>query len=554
MTATATPVSQALKEWTKIFPKQITENYTSSVTFMKQLTVVAISTITYLKNAFSEDSYTVEHFGGLKLRILKKKCRNDLAQFLSTALTQAFDAFDKKYLHQLALCFYEGECKVNNLVEYHIFEYSYNKDGVSMSVHSKSRDSAKQTIKYTFENVRERTIHLIRACVVMMQTCQPDLPDGYDVSLRLYYNEDAPEDYQAPGYHSDGQDHLEASSTLGDIIQLGCVETPFHSLAASSFIKDNIRASHEAIPSPNPPIMTQISQEDFANITQSKATVINKNSDSVRCSCNNYEGQDVRDTPLITCYYCNTQQHAVCFGVLAEDVARLQQHCCCECADADHTRSPTDPGMSSLPSKKRECMCIFRRALAWCGSTAGGASSARLAGQLALPHTHAVKLLKLLASYGIVGHHDTDTTTPRKINQEQLKSTMSKFFQKCKVNIVDRLLAETLASQESQPDPVGDVLGPLEKVSLQNASKHGKVVDNPDVQPKVVEDSTLLQYKEALISNNDKDEELPLSGSHNPIKDMDSLGKKSFKRKLNENEDRPTLRTGVRTKKSKTRE
>lgn len=65
---------------------------------MKQLTVIAVSTITYLKNAFPEDSYSMENFGGLKLRILKKKCKDDLAHFLSTALTQAFEAFDKKYV------------------------------------------------------------------------------------------------------------------------------------------------------------------------------------------------------------------------------------------------------------------------------------------------------------------------------------------------------------------------------------------------------------------------------------------------------------------------
>lgn len=87
-----------MSEWVKIFPRQLTECYTSSVTFMKQLTVVAISTITYLKNALPNDSYIVETFAGAKLRILKKKCRDDVAQFLSTALTQAFEAFDKKYV------------------------------------------------------------------------------------------------------------------------------------------------------------------------------------------------------------------------------------------------------------------------------------------------------------------------------------------------------------------------------------------------------------------------------------------------------------------------
>lgn len=65
---------------------------------MKQLTTVAVSTITYLKNVFPEDSFMVETFGGIQLRILKKKCRDEVAQFLSTALVQAFEAFDKKYV------------------------------------------------------------------------------------------------------------------------------------------------------------------------------------------------------------------------------------------------------------------------------------------------------------------------------------------------------------------------------------------------------------------------------------------------------------------------
>ena len=91
-----------MTEWVRLFPRQATETYTSSVTFMKQLTVVAVSTITYLKNVFPEESYTVENFGGIKLRVLKKKCRHELAHFVSTALTQAFEAFDKKYVSLLS--------------------------------------------------------------------------------------------------------------------------------------------------------------------------------------------------------------------------------------------------------------------------------------------------------------------------------------------------------------------------------------------------------------------------------------------------------------------
>lgn len=78
---------------------------------------------------------------------------------------------------------------MENLIEYHVFEYTYNDDGVTMSVSSKTRDSGRTHARYTFDGVRERTVHLIRACVVIMQTCQQHLPETYDVSLRLYYNE-----------------------------------------------------------------------------------------------------------------------------------------------------------------------------------------------------------------------------------------------------------------------------------------------------------------------------------------------------------------------------
>ncbi|CAG9792196.1 unnamed protein product [Diatraea saccharalis] len=268
---------------------------------MKQLTVIAISTITYLKNAFPEESYSTENFGGLKLRILKKKCRDELAQFLSSALTQAFEAFDKKYLQQLALCFYEDECKVENMIEYHLFEYSYSDAGVTLSVKSKSRDSSVHTRKYSFDAVRERTMQLIRACVVIMQTCHFELPDNYDVSLRLYYNEHAPEGYQAPGFNAatENDDHLEPTVVLSK-------------------------------------------SEDSGT------------SREVHCACNKEDSDVASGGQLLTCRYCNTHQHSACFGLTSEDAARLTEHCCTSCSDMDSSKVPTDQRLVPLSRNKRE--------------------------------------------------------------------------------------------------------------------------------------------------------------------------------------------------------
>lgn len=65
---------------------------------MKQLTVVAISTITHYKNVFPADDYTEDRLGGAKIRVLKNKCSDELAQFIITALTNTFEAFEKKYV------------------------------------------------------------------------------------------------------------------------------------------------------------------------------------------------------------------------------------------------------------------------------------------------------------------------------------------------------------------------------------------------------------------------------------------------------------------------
>ncbi|XP_060800757.1 uncharacterized protein LOC106132165 [Amyelois transitella] len=536
MQAIATPMTQAMKEWTKIFPKNMTENYTSSVTFMKQLTVVAISTITYLKN-FPDDSYTLEQFAGLKLRILKKKCRDEFADFISTALTQAFEAFDKKYLHQLALCFYKDEFTTENLLEYYIFEYSYNKDGVSMSVHSKTRDSERKTSKFTFDNVRDRTVQLIRACMVIMQTTQHNSIEFCDVSLRLYYNEDAPPGYNVSGFTAAGPSEDHIGETIEQAIKLGSVETPYHRVMASSFVRDSLLASHEAIPSQNAPMMTQNDDDDF----EEEANAWSES--RVRCPCNKRD----ENVLMLTCFYCNTRQHAECFGVRSP---RAAAHCCERCAGAGRQRSPTDGQLAELPPRKRECLCIFRRALMYL-TRVSEVTAESVASHLGITSLNMAKLMKLLYFHGIL-LDGRDSEAPKKVLTEKLNAVISKYFQTSENNIVDRLLAETFASQESTPDPIGDVLEPLEKVSLQNTDTLGRVIDNVARSP-VVEDSTLLQYREAVLSNYQRDEELPLSGSHNPVKDMENLGKKLGKRKTDDG-DRPNLRSAsLKTKRAKLR-
>ncbi|XP_068628119.1 uncharacterized protein [Battus philenor] len=552
-TTTLTPTT-AMAEWTKIFPKNIVENYTSSVTFMKQLTVIAVSTIMYLKDAFHDANYTIEKFGNITLRILKKKCKDELAQFLSMALVQAFDAFDKKYLHQLALCFYDGECKAENLVEYHVFEYTYGDGKTSMSMVSKSRDGSESSATCTFGDVRRETLLLLQACLVVMESCQQQLSQSFDISLRLYYNEDAPESYQAPGYSSqECEDHLAETPSSATI--LGSVRTPHHKIVAKSYFKVNFKASNEATGSLNTPVMTPRDLDETPGAWRSREPMF-------RCPCGKY-GDEESDNMMgiLICYYCNMRQHAACFGVLSDRVAYIERHCCTECSDAGRARAPTDPRLASLSAKQRESLCMYRRTLVRCAET-GVACGAWLSA-LGVTPRNAAKLLDLLRSYGVLPAAQsvlavcTITITiidciskfrsaNQEVNQKQLKAVMKDHFMNDGKNIVDRLIEETFASQESQPDLVGDALAPLDKANLHKTGNLGQMVQ-PTPSTAAFEDPILKKYQEAVLSRENKEDEMPLFEALDKSK---NIGKGKRKMETMESE-RQALRSGVKTKRAR---
>ncbi|XP_041971824.1 uncharacterized protein LOC121727591 [Aricia agestis] len=523
----ATATSQAVAEWVRIFPKGVTENVTSSTSFMKQLTIVAVSTVTYLKNIFPEDSYMTEHFAGVKLRILKKKCRDELAQFLSTSLIKGFEAIDKKYLKKLVLCFYDKECKAENLIEYHSFEFSYTDAETAMSMESKTRDGSHSTM-YKFENVRERTLHLIRACVVITESCQP-LPENYELGIRLYYNDAAPADYQAPGFLPvDGPDHI--TPLTPHAVKLGWVATPFHRLTTRTYVRD-VPASHEPQASQSPPILNETNASD-------EQMMVSESEPQLICSCRRFDVEG----ELLICFYCNTRQHAACYGVISSAV---REHCCVRCSDADPTRVPTDPKLASLQDKKREVLCIFRRTLIWCRSLGTATVSAEaLAVALQLTDSNAARLMKMLRNCSVLPDSKDSIDTPQHVQPDGLRSVMKKYFHS--IDIVERLVTE---STSEVVDPLGEVLSPLEMVNLQESI--GRLIDNQQMSQETLVlsnpsnavsgealannqdtniDSTLNEYREAFISQ-----------SVEPMREL-----RSSKRKT---DDKPAM--GLRAKRSK---
>lgn len=521
----------AEKEWVKLFPKQVIQNYTSSVTFIKQLTVVAMSTITYLKNAFPEHSYNSESFAGLRLKLLKEKCADDMAQFLTSSLKNVFHAFDRKYVHQLALCFYDGNYDAEKLIEYHIFEYSYKSEGVCLNVNSRNRNNNNKPMQWSVESVQNRTIMLVRALLTFVhQNCQDALPLQYDISLRIYYNEDTPEDYQAPGFSPcTGPDPI--SDTLRSAVRHGRVDTPYHTFVVKSYV----RALEVPTAYDKPSDAQEMAQDDDFNDGSMNCEGNSEPSlePSLRCPCGD---QVAEDEAVIICRYCHTRQHAACFGLMAP----ITEHCCADCAEKDPSRKATCETLKGLKKSRQAYLCVFRRTLAMC-SRQSSVTGEELMAKFNFTAASAAKMIRLLQ-----GHHILPTAVDpsnlivvRSINRIQLKESCKEFFQ-MEESIVDRVIAETEAT-----DPVEEALSPIEKISLKETNM-GTVIDRPALQT-----TPLKEFSEVQLPCKDISEELPLSGPHNPVRNV-PRPEKRLKRKKIEDEDWtpkvPKLRSGASRK------
>ena len=56
--------------WGKIFPTKV-ETQQASLTYVKKLLTIGVSSITYLRSMFPEEAYTQKNLNGLALKILK---------------------------------------------------------------------------------------------------------------------------------------------------------------------------------------------------------------------------------------------------------------------------------------------------------------------------------------------------------------------------------------------------------------------------------------------------------------------------------------------------
>ncbi|RXN13971.1 HORMA domain-containing 1-like protein [Labeo rohita] len=154
-----------------------------SVVFVKRMVVIAVSSITYLRGIFPEDSYRSRYLEDLCIKVLKQDCQCPEARKLIKWYTQA----------QMTVINVNGDMKV------------------------------------TLEDTKKASSLLIRKLFLLMQNLQ-SLPTGVYLTMKLYYYDDVtPPEYEPPGFKAGVNDSLWFEGTAVHF-RVGDIQSRFHTM------------------------------------------------------------------------------------------------------------------------------------------------------------------------------------------------------------------------------------------------------------------------------------------------------------------------------------
>uniref|UniRef100_UPI00358E69EF HORMA domain-containing protein 1-like n=1 Tax=Myxine glutinosa TaxID=7769 RepID=UPI00358E69EF len=218
-----TSEKQTTSTWPSIFPNDVATNQ-QSLLFVKRMTAIALSNITYLRGVFPEHAYSTRYFEDLSIKILREDVRFPGAGHVVNWMKGCFDALEKKYLRMMVLLAYANPDDPNTVVESYSFKYFYTENGHTMDI-----SSSNKKLEITLEETKRSACTLIRKLFVLMQHLGT-LPQNVSLSMKLfYYDEVTPEDYQPHGFKESNSDPILFD---GDPVSLriGSVSTMFHVL------------------------------------------------------------------------------------------------------------------------------------------------------------------------------------------------------------------------------------------------------------------------------------------------------------------------------------
>ncbi|XP_077063557.1 zebrafish testis-expressed 38 isoform X1 [Siphateles boraxobius] len=177
---------------------------TQSLVFVKRMVVIAVSSITYLRGIFPEDSYRSRYLEDLCIKVLKKDCSCPGARKLVKWLMGCFDALEKRYLQMVVIGVHTSPDDSNHVIESYQFKFRYSECGPQMDILS----NVTGTMRVTLEDTKKASTLLIRKLFLLMQNLEA-LPTAVYLTMKLYYYDDVtPPEYEPPGFKAGENDSL----------------------------------------------------------------------------------------------------------------------------------------------------------------------------------------------------------------------------------------------------------------------------------------------------------------------------------------------------------
>lgn len=279
---------------------------------------------------------------------------------------------------------------------------------------------------------------------------------------------------------------------------IGCVATPFHELNIHTYFRQDLPASNKAnLLSATP----RLEDEDLIETAPS----IRDNPPPMTCPCLKSKKYSIeklnlkKPRLLVKCANCRTIQHAACFGILAEDKERREKHYCDKCFKnnnkyefADHKTYYFDNNRLMATYALRHILQLFMEVNTF--------SPKELMDIFNMTKSFVKKVLWVLSDNKVIQFQSKfELTKPVKISAKDVDESMKLYFYNYKSN-------EKEVSKEPVP---------------QNAETGSR---KPET------DETIEQFRNAIRKDNEPvSDELPLSGSHNPVNLNEST---HFKRKV----------------------
>ena len=217
-------------QWTSIFPTETVTNVSESLKFMRKFVAVGVSTILYLRTNLPDDTFTVKNVDGMRVSIMTPNHR--VTKAMCTSVTNGMKALKDGYLRELHILFYPNK-ETDELVEMHRFSFKLPQDrAVSNSGDEGVDNSAINDL------VKKSTMKLLRMVSANLQSFGP-LPDSAAMSIRLIYDDEAPEDYNPPGYISCTLEELCNNFNGGEPnpFRMGSIATAWHKVEVDALTK-----------------------------------------------------------------------------------------------------------------------------------------------------------------------------------------------------------------------------------------------------------------------------------------------------------------------------